>query len=145
MSSLDGDELAATRYLLLTTFEPDGSAAAAPVWVVADGSGLGVWTRADSAEVRRIRRHPGVLVQPCDAHGRPLGGSHPARAALCGPEATACYRTSLLNKYGFPALLTLARSRLRLGLAGTVGIRLTLTTPLPFGEPFRPDGTYSLN
>ncbi|MFI5529375.1 PPOX class F420-dependent oxidoreductase [Kitasatospora sp. NPDC051853] len=145
MSSLDGDRLADTRYLLLTTFEADGSAAATPTWVVADGTALGVWTRADSAEVRRIRRHPGVLVQPCDAHGRPLGTSRTARAALCDPEATACYRTSLLNKYGLTGLLALTRSRLRLGLAGTVGIRLTLTTPLPFGEPFRPSPRYSLN
>ncbi|MFB9368271.1 PPOX class F420-dependent oxidoreductase [Kitasatospora sp. NPDC001664] len=145
MNGLDSDQLADTRYLLLTTFETDGSAAATPIWVVADGSALGVWARTDSAEVRRIRRHPGVLVQPCDAHGRPLGTSHTARAAVCGPEATACYRTSLLNKYGFPGLLALARSRFRLGLSGTVGIRLTLTTPLPFGEAFRPSLRYSLN
>lgn len=142
------DQLADNRYLLLTTFEADGSTATATTWVVPDGPALGVWAPADSAVVQHVRHHPGVLVEPCDAHGRPLGGRRTARAVLCDPDTTACYRTSLLNKYGLTALLALARSRLRLGLAGTVGIRITLTEPdaaLPFGAVWRPSPWYSLN
>ncbi|MFI6446666.1 PPOX class F420-dependent oxidoreductase [Kitasatospora sp. NPDC050543] len=141
------EQLAAGRYLLLTTFGEDGTPVRTPIWVVQDGGALGVWTPADSWPARRIRRSPRVLVGPCDARGNPTGGQLPARAALCDPDATAQYRTSLINKYGMPALLTLARSRLRCGLAGTVGIRITLDerAPLLIGAPWQPPGTYSLN
>ncbi|MEU6232895.1 PPOX class F420-dependent oxidoreductase [Kitasatospora sp. NPDC047058] len=120
------DRLADSRYLLLTTFGDDGSRVESQSWVVADGAALGIWTPTHSGEAERIRRHPRVLVGPCDAHGRPTGRQLPARAAVCDEDATARYRTSLLNKYGMTALIALARSRFRLGLAGTVGIRITL-------------------
>ncbi|WP_405019817.1 PPOX class F420-dependent oxidoreductase [Kitasatospora sp. NBC_00070] len=141
-------QLADRRYLLITTFEPDGTTATATTWVVPDGQALGVWAPTDSAVVRHVRSHPGILVEPCDPHGRPLGGRQQARAALCDPDTTACYRTSLLNKYGLTAMLALFRSRLRLGLAGTVGIRITLTDPdaaLLFGAAWTPPASYSLN
>ncbi|MER5865208.1 PPOX class F420-dependent oxidoreductase [Kitasatospora sp. NPDC002040] len=141
-------QLADTRHLLITSFEDDGSSATATTWVVPDGPALGVWARTDSAVVRHVRSHPGVLVEPCDQHGRPLGGRRTARAVLCDPDTTACYRTSLLNKYGLTGMLALVRSRLRLGLAGTVGIRITLTDPdaaLPFGAAWTPPPWYSLN
>ncbi|WP_406196975.1 PPOX class F420-dependent oxidoreductase [Kitasatospora sp. NBC_01560] len=123
------DELADSRYLLLTTFTASGGRVASPSWVVADGAALGIWTPVHSGEAERVRRHPRVLVGPCDAHGRPTGRQLPARAAVCDEDATARYRISLINKYGMTALIVLARSRLRLGLAGTVGIRITLTGP----------------
>ncbi|MFD7579789.1 PPOX class F420-dependent oxidoreductase [Kitasatospora sp. NPDC059803] len=120
------DQLAENRYLLLTTFGEDGTRQDSQIWVVPDGTALGVWTPAHSGEAERIRRHPRVLVGPCDAHGRPTGRPVPARARLCDPDDTARYRTSLINKYGLTALIVLARSRFRVGLAGTVGIRITL-------------------
>ncbi|MFF1904891.1 PPOX class F420-dependent oxidoreductase [Kitasatospora sp. NPDC058218] len=120
------DQLADTRYLLLTTFDEDGGRLCSAIWVVADGTALGIWTPAHSGEAERIRRHPEVLVGPCDAHGRPTGRQLPARAAVCDEDATARYRASLINKYGMTALIALARSRFRLGLSGTVGIRITL-------------------
>ncbi|MFE6049341.1 PPOX class F420-dependent oxidoreductase [Kitasatospora sp. NPDC056446] len=118
--------LADSRYLLLTTYGAGGRLAGPPTWVVADGTGLGICTTAHSETVERIRRRARVLVGPCDAHGRPTGRQLPGRARLCDAEATARYRTSLIDKYGMPALFTLARCRLRLGLAGTVGIRIAL-------------------
>ncbi|WP_395296791.1 PPOX class F420-dependent oxidoreductase [Kitasatospora hibisci] len=131
------DDLADSRYLLLTTFGDDGSRAESQSWVVADGAALGIWTRTHSDEAERIRRHPRVLVGPCDSHGRPTGRRFPARAAVCDADATARYRISLLNKYGMSALIALARSRLRLGLAGTVGIRITINEPEP--RPIGPE------
>ncbi|MEU9077438.1 PPOX class F420-dependent oxidoreductase [Kitasatospora sp. NPDC004745] len=120
------DQLADSKYLRLTTFGEDGSRRDSQTWVVADGTALGIWTPAHSGEAERIRHHPRVLVGPCDAHGRPTGRSVPARARLCDEDATARYRTELINKYGLTAVLALARSRFRVGLAGTVGIRITL-------------------
>ncbi|MFJ3219151.1 PPOX class F420-dependent oxidoreductase [Kitasatospora sp. NPDC086801] len=120
------DQLADHRYLLLTTFGEDGTRQDSQIWVVPDGTALGVWTPTHSGEAERIRLHPRVLVGPCDAHGRPTGRRVPARARLCDADDTARYRTSLINKYGLTALVALARSRFRVGLAGTVGIRITL-------------------
>ncbi|MGW2253058.1 PPOX class F420-dependent oxidoreductase [Kitasatospora sp. NPDC001660] len=120
------EQLADARYLLLTTFGDDGSRLESQIWVVADGPALGIWTPAHSGEAERIRRHPKVLISPCDTHGRPTGRRLPARARVCDADATARYRTSLINKYGLTALIALARSRFRVGLAGTVGIRITI-------------------
>ncbi|MFJ9691644.1 PPOX class F420-dependent oxidoreductase [Kitasatospora sp. NPDC101183] len=141
------EQLADSRYLLLTTFAEDGSRLDIRLWVVADGTGLGVWAPAHSGEAERIRRRPRVLIGPCDAHGRPTGRRLPARARLCDEDATARYRISLINKYGLTALLALARSRLRLGLAGTVGIRITLNEleQRLVGPEWLPPATYCLN
>ncbi|MFJ1708191.1 PPOX class F420-dependent oxidoreductase [Kitasatospora sp. NPDC088346] len=141
------DRLADARHLLLTTFDPDGTATAITTWVVQDGTALGVWAPADSDTVRRIRLHPGVLLTPCDAHGRPVAARTRARATLCDADTTARYRTALIDKYGLTAMLALARSRLRVGLDGTVGIRLTVTDldRLGMGREWRPRGPYSLN
>jgi len=141
------EQLSGMRYLLLTTFAPDGTAVTAPTWVVEDGQALGIWARTDSATVRRLRSHPGVLICGCDSHGRPLGSPLRARAALCDADTTARYRTSLINKYGLTAMLALARSRLKLGLDGTVGVRITLSAAdgLLTAPAWRPAATYCPN
>lgn len=120
------EQLSDSRYLLLTTFGEDGGRLDSQIWVVADGPALGVWAPAHSDAAERIRRHPHVLVGPCDAHGHPTGRQVPARAQVRGADDTARYRISLINKYGLTAMLALARSRFRVGLAGTVGIRITV-------------------
>ncbi|MFE6056554.1 PPOX class F420-dependent oxidoreductase [Kitasatospora sp. NPDC056446] len=141
------DRLADSRYLLLTTFDQDGGRLESQLWVVPDGTALGIWTAAHSGEAERIRRHPRVLVGPCDARGRPTGRPVPARARLCDADATARYRISLINKYGLTALLALARSRFRVGLAGTVGIRVTPTGPEQrlVGPEWQPPASYCAN
>lgn len=141
------DRLADSRHLLLTTFDEDGTPVESQLWVVPDGTALGVWTPAHSGAAERIRRHPRVLVGPCDSHGRPTGRPVPARARLCDADATAGYRTSLINKYGLTALIVLARSRFRVGLDGTVGIRITpneLERRL-VGPEWQPPGSYCVN
>ncbi|GAA2807945.1 PPOX class F420-dependent oxidoreductase [Kitasatospora paracochleata] len=141
------DRLGDQRHLLLTTFEPDGTEVTTATWVIRDGAALGIWAPADSPAVRRLRAHPTVLVCAGDAHGRPIGARLAARATLCDPDATARYRTSLLNKYGLTGLFALARSRLRLGLDGTVGVRITLAEQYhPLHSPaWRPPDWYCLN
>ncbi|MEU6659031.1 PPOX class F420-dependent oxidoreductase [Streptomyces sp. NPDC046821] len=118
--------LGAGKYLLVTSFRKNGSPVATPVWVVRDGSSLGVWTPTDSWKVKRIRRRGDVLVGPCDARGNPTGEQTPATAEICTPEVTARYRTLIRRKYGVLGAVTLAGSRVRRGLRGTVGIRITL-------------------
>ncbi|MFG2359547.1 PPOX class F420-dependent oxidoreductase [Streptomyces sp. NPDC048521] len=121
------DRLGSGKYLLVTSYRKNGTAVATPVWVVRDGDTLGVWTAADSFKVKRIRRRSDVLVGPCDVRGNPTGDQLPATAEIADAATTARYRSLLARKYGLFGRLTLLGSRLRRGLDGTVGIRVTLT------------------
>ncbi|CAM5738280.1 PPOX class F420-dependent oxidoreductase OS=Streptomyces tendae OX=1932 GN=GUR47_04775 PE=4 SV=1 [Streptomyces tendae] len=127
------DRLGAGKYLLVTTYRKNGTPVATPVWVVRDEDALGVWTVADSWKVKRVRNRADVLVGPCDVRGRPTGGQVPGTAEICDAATTARYRKLLIRKYGVIGLLTLFGSRLRRGLDGTVGIRITLA-PGPAAE-----------
>ncbi|MET9444594.1 PPOX class F420-dependent oxidoreductase [Streptomyces sp. NPDC006610] len=120
------DRLGVGKYLLLTSYRKDGTPVPTPVWVVPDGDALGVWTAADSWKVKRIRRRADVLVGPCDLRGNPTGEQVPATARICDPGTTSRYRALIARKYGVTGRLTLLGSRLRRGLDGTVGIRVTL-------------------
>ncbi|MEU2897809.1 PPOX class F420-dependent oxidoreductase [Streptomyces sp. NPDC088106] len=126
MDEASRDRLGAGEYLLVTTYRRNGTPVATPVWVVRDGDTLGVWTVAGSGKVKRIRGRGEVLVGPCDVRGRPTGDQVPATAEICDPATTARYRRLLVRKYGVRARLALLGSRLRRGLDGTVGIRITL-------------------
>ncbi|MDQ1021935.1 PPOX class F420-dependent oxidoreductase [Streptomyces afghaniensis] len=120
-------ELGEGKYLLITSYRRNGTPVATPVWVVRDGNALGAWTSADSWKVKRIRNRADVLVGPCDLRGNPTGEQVPATAEICDAATTARYRQLIARKYGLVGRLTLLGSRLRRGLDGTVGIRLTLT------------------
>ncbi|MEU1081114.1 PPOX class F420-dependent oxidoreductase [Streptomyces sp. NPDC005908] len=119
------DRLGAGKYLLLTSFRKNGTPVATPVWVVRDGDALGVWTAADSWKVKRVRARGDVLVGPCDVRGNPTGDQVPATAEVCDADTTARYRELIARKYGLMGRLTLLGSRLRRGVSGTVGIRVT--------------------
>jgi uncharacterized protein len=94
--------LAGERYVSLTTFKRDGSAASTPVWVVSDdGRRLLVWTGADTWKVKRIRRDSRVRITPSDARGRPRGEPLDGTARLLGPDGTAIVEPLLRKKYGF--------------------------------------------
>ncbi|MFF7489048.1 PPOX class F420-dependent oxidoreductase [Streptomyces luteogriseus] len=120
------DELGAGKYLLVTSYRKNGTPVATPVWVVRDGDALGVWTVADSWKVKRIRNRADVLVGPCDLRGNPTGDQVPATAEICDAATTGRYRQLIGRKYGLTGRLTLLGSRLRRGVDGTVGIRITL-------------------
>ncbi|MEU2054951.1 PPOX class F420-dependent oxidoreductase [Streptomyces bungoensis] len=120
------DRLGAGKYLLVTSYRKDGRPVATPVWVVRDGDALGVWTAADSFKVKRIRRRADVLAGPCDVRGHPTGDQLPATAQIADAATTARYRDLIARKYGLMGRLTLLGSRLRRGVDGTVGIRVTL-------------------
>jgi PPOX class probable F420-dependent enzyme len=66
-------------------------------------------------------------VGPCDLRGNPTGNQVPGTAEICDAETTAHYRKLITRKYGLTGRITLLASRLRRGLDGTVGIRVTLT------------------
>jgi uncharacterized protein len=121
------ERLGAGKYLLITSYRKNGTGVATPVWVVRDKDALGVWTVADSWKVKRIRARGDVLVGPCDLRGRPTGAQIPATAEICDEATSARYRRLIARKYGITGRLSLLGSRLRRGVNGTVGIRITLT------------------
>jgi uncharacterized protein len=73
-------DLGRERYISITTFRRDGTPVATPVWVVAEGGRLYVWTGAQTGKAKRIRHHPAVTVAPC--LGRALHRARHAARAL---------------------------------------------------------------
>ena len=98
-----------------------------PVWVVGDGDALAIWTVRDSGKVKRIRRDGTVLVGPCDVRGRlhrrpgARARHHPGRGRT-RPRVKELLSGS--TAVGPPHVWG---SRIRRGLDGTIGIRITLT------------------
>ncbi|MFD5177231.1 PPOX class F420-dependent oxidoreductase [Nocardia sp. NPDC058379] len=119
-------ELAAGKYLLLTTFRRDGRAVPTPVWVMRDGRSLAVWSAADAGKVKRIRNGGRVTLAACDWRGRPLGASVPGSAEVLAPDASAHFPGLMKRKYGLAARVGLLGSALRGGPDRMAGIRIRL-------------------
>ncbi|MEV0413714.1 PPOX class F420-dependent oxidoreductase [Streptomyces sp. NPDC050448] len=95
------DELDQGKYVSLTTFRKDGTPVATPVWAVADGGELYVWTRSDSWKVKRIRNNGRVTVGPCDVRGRVAEGAPvlEGEARLLDEAGLKRVRKLMLRKY----------------------------------------------
>jgi PPOX class probable F420-dependent enzyme len=116
------EQLGAEKYVLLTTFRRDGRAVPTPLWVVPDGTGLAVWTPADTGKVKRIRNSERVTVAACDLRGNVRGGTIEARARIGDAADLRRTREALKRKYGMIGRLSLLGSRMRRGADGTVAI-----------------------
>ena len=121
------DELAAGKYLLVTTFRKDGTPVPTPVWFARDGDALVVWTETNSGKVKRIRRSGAVTVARCTARGKPLGPGVPGRAEVLDAGGTRRVRTLIKQKYWLAGRVLVTLSTVRRGEAGTVGIRIVAT------------------
>jgi uncharacterized protein len=93
-------DLGHQRYISLTSFRSDGRPVATPVWVVAGGDRLFVWTGAQTGKVKRIRRNPDVTVAPCTARGRVTGPVTAARAQIVPAADRPLIWPGFLSKYG---------------------------------------------
>ncbi|NLE80450.1 MAG: PPOX class F420-dependent oxidoreductase [Rhodococcus sp.] len=122
------DEVAAAKYVLLTTFRKDGSPVATPLWAAREGDRLLMWTVTDSYKVKRIRRNPRVTVAVCDLRGNPQGEPVDAQAEILGPDETDVARDAIARKYGVLGWITMKGSLLRRGKTGTIGLSIT---PVP--------------
>jgi uncharacterized protein len=127
-------DLGTQRYVSITTYRRDSSPVATPVWIVASGGLLYVWTGAQTGKVRRIRRNPDVTLAPCTARGAVTGSAVAARAQIVpAADRPAIWRV-FLAKYGLQlrAIVWTGRVQrlLRRGAdpAGRVFLELTLTT-----------------
>ncbi|WP_314252265.1 PPOX class F420-dependent oxidoreductase [Streptomyces sp. DSM 40907] len=100
---MDLEELGSARYVSLTTFRKDGTPVATPVWAVADGGELYVWTRSDSWKVKRIRNNGRVTVTACDMRGRVAEGAQAreGEARLLDEAGLRRVRKLMSRKYGW--------------------------------------------
>jgi PPOX class probable F420-dependent enzyme len=76
----DFTNLAASKFVLLTTFKRNGAAVPSPIChVVENGVSLAV-TMEETGKVKRIRNNQQVLVSACDMRGTPTGPTYAAKA-----------------------------------------------------------------
>lgn len=113
-------------YVLLTTFRKDGTPVGTPLWAVADGGKLYVWTVTDSWKVKRLRRNPAVTVQPCDVRGKPRGEALSGTGRVLDAAGTDRVRKLVMRKYFIMGPVTVLGSLLRRGKSGTIGIEITV-------------------
>jgi PPOX class probable F420-dependent enzyme len=119
-------DLAAASYVLLTTYRKNGTPVATPVWAVADGHRLLVWTATGSHKITRLRRDPRITLAVCDARGRPRSAAVEGSAAILDDDGTDHTRTAIIGKYRLAGWIGVKASLLRRGRAGTIGIACTL-------------------
>jgi len=64
-------EIAAERYVSLTTYRSDGSAKSLPVWIAGLGDdSVGFTTELSSFKVKRIQNDARVSIRPCNMKGQ---------------------------------------------------------------------------
>jgi len=88
------------RYVSLTSFRHDGTGVSTPVWVIAREGCLYARTDVGSGKVKRIRRHPQVLLAPCTRSGVETGSRVDAHARAYSPSARRKVIPALDRKYG---------------------------------------------
>ncbi len=74
-------------YIALETFRKSGEGVITPVWVVAEGDKLYVWTVGDSGKVKRIRNNGRVRIAVSDSRGAPKSDWVEAKAHVLDTPA----------------------------------------------------------
>jgi PPOX class probable F420-dependent enzyme len=87
------------KYISLTTFRRDGSAAHTPVWFGEKDDKLYVMTRSDSGKYKRLRNNPRVRIAPCTMSGKTTGPESDATARILPGEDWPWARKTIEQKY----------------------------------------------
>lgn len=123
------------KYLSLTTFRPDGTGVATPVWFVDVGGQYLVETDRTSYKVKRIKRNPSVAVAACTASGKLRGEATPARAELLPQRTVADTRPLFAQKYRLDLLfigpVRAVQSVLHLGRQRGPSVIVSITPEAP--------------
>ena len=137
------DALGSARYISLTTFRPDGTSVATPVWVARTGDALIVITDPTSGKAKRLRANPRVLVSPCDMRGRVKAGalSVPGAVTIQDEAQTSESVAIITRKYGLMGRIVTwmndrrVRSSRGGSAGGEAGGHMGLTITFPGTEP----------
>lgn len=122
-------DLAASRYVRLTTFRSNGEPVPTPVWITRRGETLIVVTEARSGKVKRLRNDSRVVVAPSDWRGNPKGGQIQGTASvLDGDSDTVAEQTELARaKYGWEyKILRVVEKLRRAGDHDRIALAITL-------------------
>ncbi|MEU3709836.1 PPOX class F420-dependent oxidoreductase [Streptomyces catenulae] len=123
------EAVARSPYVSLVTYRRSGAPVATPVWAVAQGDELLVWTRSDSGKVKRLRRDTRVTVTPCDVRGNLTEGAETLEGTarlMAEPQGLARVRRAMAGKYGLRfRILDTGGALLRRGKRPHVGIAVT--------------------
>lgn len=113
-------------YIALETFRKSGEGVITPVWVVAEGGKLHVWTIGDSGKVKRIRNSGRVRLAVSDSRGTPKSDWVEATArVLDTPADEEKQRQRLASKYGWQFHLFNFMGRFSRNKVGHVAIEIS--------------------
>src|SRR5687767_12495605 len=106
------------KYMSLTTYRRDGSAASTGVWFAEEDGRLFVITPAESWKAKRLRRNPAAALAPSAARGRPKGEAIPAHVEFLPPEEWDRVDRLMAEKYRIRRRLIMPVYRLVMKLRG---------------------------
>jgi uncharacterized protein len=119
------------RYLSITSYKRDGTSVSTPVWFIQQDGRLLVETDAASGKVKRIHRHPAVLVAVCTATGRLRGPQVPATAEVLPDSQVSALQSLIWRKYRADLVifrpLRFAQAKLHIGPRQTKPVILAIT------------------
>ncbi|EKF23463.1 PPOX class putative F420-dependent enzyme family protein [Mycolicibacterium hassiacum DSM 44199] len=127
MATADGfDDVARSRYILLTTFTKDGRPKPTPIWGVPEDGRLLVITDDGSWKTKRIRNTPRVTIQRCGALGKPKGEPVEAVARVLPRSETRRVFDKVTRRYWYHAWWWIPQALLRGGIDKVhVGLEIT--------------------
>jgi uncharacterized protein len=131
-SADDLAEVAAHRYVSLTTFRRSGEPVSTPVWVAGDGQELVVITIDGAGKTKRLAHTSRVELRECDMRGAVPEGApthHGTARVVRSPEEIAAVKKAMAGKYLLARLGDLLRVVTSKFAAGKprAGIRIVLT------------------
>lgn len=109
---MNAQELAAARFVSLTTYRRNGEPVPTPVWIAADDHGLLVLTPVGSGKVKRLRRDPRVQLVPCGRFGKVRPGAPVASGRAEVVEDPAAAAQAIAAKYPVEHRVVLGIERL---------------------------------
>ena len=119
------DEVAQSKFILLTTFTKDGRPKPTPIWAAPDGDRLLVITEEDSWKVKRIRNTARVMLAVCDAKGTPKSEAIDATATILDKSQTGLVYDAIGERYGLMGkVFNLFSKYFRGGMKKNVGLEL---------------------
>jgi PPOX class probable F420-dependent enzyme len=93
-------DIAAAKYILLTTFTKDGKPKPTATWAAPDADRLLVMSEEDAWKVKRIRNTPRVTLAICDPRGKPKSEPIEAVARVLDKSEAPAVIHAVNKRYG---------------------------------------------
>ncbi|GAA6526325.1 PPOX class F420-dependent oxidoreductase [Intrasporangium sp. DVR] len=128
------DEIAAHRYLSVTTFRRSGQPVATPMWVARSGDAVVLISVDGQGKTRRLAHTRRVELRPCDVRGRVAADApvwHGTATLVRDPRGVDEVRRAMSAKYPLARIGNVAEDLLGrfMQRKPRVGIRVTPVTP----------------